>query len=58
MWYVPFVCVYLVMSVLRVVLLRCFWLAPVIAAARGGTIHRRIDISRYFSRDTYRDIIF
>ena len=25
---------------------------------RGGTIHRCIDISRYFSRDTYRDIIF
>ena len=24
---------------------------------RGGTIHRCIDISRYFSRDTYRDII-
>ena len=26
--------------------------------SRGGTIHRCIDISRYFSRDTYRDIIF
>ena len=25
---------------------------------RGGTIHRCIDISRYFSRDTYRNIIF
>ena len=25
---------------------------------RGGTIHRCIDISKYFSRDTYRDIIF
>ena len=25
---------------------------------RGGTIHRCIDIWRYFSRDTYRDIIF
>ena len=25
---------------------------------RGGTIHRCIDISRYISRDTYRDIIF
>ena len=25
---------------------------------KGGTIHRCIDISRYFSRDTYRDIIF
>ena len=24
---------------------------------RGGTIHRCIDESRYFSRDTYRDII-
>ena len=24
----------------------------------GGTIHRCIDISRYFSRDMYRDIIF
>ena len=28
------------------------------AMSRGGTIHRCIDISRYFSRDTYRDIIF
>ena len=26
--------------------------------SRGGKIHRCIDISRYFSRDTYRDIIF
>ena len=26
--------------------------------SRGGTIHRCIDTSRYFSRDTYRDIIF
>ena len=26
--------------------------------SRGGTIHRCIDISRYFSRDIYRDIIF
>ena len=25
---------------------------------RGGTIHQCIDISRYFSSDTYRDIIF
>ena len=25
---------------------------------RGGTIHRCFDILRYFSRDTYRDIIF
>ena len=25
--------------------------------AKGGTIHRCIDISRYFSRDTYRDIM-
>ena len=25
---------------------------------RGGTIHRCIDILRYFSRDTYRDSIF
>ena len=24
---------------------------------RGGTIHRFIDIWRYFSRNTYRDII-
>ena len=30
----------------------------VIYTTRGGTIHRCIDISRYFSRDTYRDIIF
>ena len=28
------------------------------SSSRGGTIHRYIDISRYFSRDTYRDIIF
>ena len=28
------------------------------ASARGGMIHRCIDISWYFSRDTYRDIIF
>ena len=26
--------------------------------SRGGTIHRCIDISRYFSRDMYHDIIF
>ena len=26
--------------------------------SRGGTIRRCIDISRYFSRDTYHDIIF
>ena len=26
--------------------------------SRRGTIHRCIDISRYFSRDKYRDIIF
>ena len=25
---------------------------------RGDTVHRCIDISRYFSRDTYRDIVF
>ena len=25
---------------------------------RGRTIHRRIDASQHFSRDTYRDIIF
>ena len=30
----------------------------VCACSRGGTIHRCIDISRYFSCDTYRDIIF
>ena len=29
-----------------------------LAPGRGGTIHRCIDISRYFSLDTYRDIIF
>ena len=27
-------------------------------SSRGGTIHWCIDISRYLSRDTYRDIIF
>ena len=26
--------------------------------SRGGKIHQCIKISRYFSRDTYRDIIF
>ena len=26
--------------------------------SRGGTINRCIDISQYFSRDTYRNIIF
>ena len=28
------------------------------ACNTGRTIHRCIDISRYFSRDTYRDIFF
>ena len=32
--------------------------ANTLISARGGTIHRFIDISRYFSRDTYRDIVF
>ena len=27
-------------------------------APRGGTIHRCIDVSQYFSRDMYHDIIF
>ena len=31
---------------------------PEILVGVGGTIHRCIDISRCFSRDTYRDIIF
>ena len=33
-------------------------LAVVKVGGRGGTIHRCIDMLRYFSRDTYRDIIF
>ena len=33
-------------------------MAVILLHIRGGTIHRCIDISRYFSRDTYRDIIF
>ena len=32
--------------------------ACALLGCRGATIHRCIDISRYFSRDTYRDIIF
>ena len=32
--------------------------ACALLGCRSGTIHRCIDISRYFSRDTYRDIIF
>ena len=37
----------------------CIYAAPTRATScRRGTIHRCIDISRYFSHDTYRDIIF
>ena len=48
----------LLMLLLLVMNRLLFRLMLIYIISRGGMIHRCIDALRYFSRDTYRDIIF